>query len=96
MRELLQQSQEHSASSHIKWRANESIDAERMASDECANDVDDCIYRPDLVKVDRLDWHIVNPGFSFAQKFERANRHYSGGSSDLCSTDDVSERCLAS
>lgn len=79
----------HSASSHIKWRAYEAINAERMTPDGGANDVDDCIYRPHLVKMNRLDWHIVNPGFSFAQKFERANRHFPSGRQDVRFADDV-------
>jgi hypothetical protein len=35
------------------------------------------------VKVDRLDWHIVDPSFSLAQKFKGTNGHFSCRSSDF-------------
>ena len=79
----------HCASTDVQRRANELVDAERLTSDRCANDIDDRIYRSDLVKVDRLDWHIVNTSFSLAEKFECSNGHFSRGSSDVRFTDDV-------
>ena len=73
----------------IERRADEPIDAERMTADGCANDVDDCIHRPHLVKVDGFDWHIVDPGFSFAEKLECSNGHRSRGSRNVRLADDV-------
>jgi hypothetical protein len=82
----------HGSSAHVQWRANKPIHTERMTSDGCANDVDNGIDRADLVKVDRLDGHVVNPGFGFAQKFECPDGHFLGRGNNIRRSDDVFDR----
>ena len=60
-----------------------------MTADGCAHDVDNRIDRSDLVKVNRLDWNMVNPGFSFTQKFECPDGHFLRRNSDFRLSNDV-------
>ena len=79
----------HRSSSHIEWRAKESIDGEGVIPNRRADDVDDRIDGPNLVKMDGLDWDVVDSGFSFPQKFKCLNGHFLRRGRNFSLADDV-------
>ena len=79
----------HRSSSHIEWRAKESIDGEGVTPNRRADDIDDRIDCSNLVKMDGLDWDVVDYGFSFPQKFKCPNGHFLRRGCNFCLSDDV-------
>jgi hypothetical protein len=66
------------AAADVHRRRVPAFDVERGETDGGAGDVDDGIYGADLMKMYLIQWHIVDGGFGFAEKFEGAERECAG------------------
>ena len=72
---------DHRSAPHVQWRAQPAIHAERFASRGGADNVDNRVYRADLVKMHLFDGDGVDGGLGFSEQLKGANGvlfHYLG------------------
>jgi hypothetical protein len=62
------------AAANVERRSHPAIDAERFAAGRGANNIDDGIDGPDLVKVHALNGNGMDGGFGFAKQLKGAGR----------------------
>ena len=79
----------HSSSANIQRRTNPLIDSERFRSNRRANNIDQRVYRSDLMEVNALDAGVVNLRLGRAQIFEDRNRRLLRRLADRRRSDDL-------
>src|ERR1700757_467009 len=79
----------HHAPADIQLRADNLVHSQGFNTYRCTNNVDNGIDRSHFVKMDGLNWNIVNLGLSRTQSLEDTNRRSFGGFRDLSCRDDL-------